>query len=62
MDVSKCFIIPNAKGSPIDPTSRDGVVTKLGIDATRPLKGRFPQIDFNEGIGGVDLSKIFKEI
>jgi 2,5-furandicarboxylate decarboxylase 1 len=60
-DVSKCFIIPNAKGSPIDPTSRGGVVTKLGIDATRPLDGRFPRIDFNEGLGGIDLSKIFKE-
>jgi 2,5-furandicarboxylate decarboxylase 1 len=62
MDVSKCFIIHNAKGSPIDPTSRNGVVTKIGIDATRPLKGRCPQIDFGEGLGGVDLSKIFQEI
>jgi 2,5-furandicarboxylate decarboxylase 1 len=62
MDVSKCFIIHNAKGSPIDPTSRNGVVTKIGIDATRPLKGRCPQIDFSEGLDGVDLSKIFQEI
>jgi 2,5-furandicarboxylate decarboxylase 1 len=61
MDLSKCFIIPNAKGSPIDPTSRGGVVTKIGIDATRPLKSRFGRIDFNEGLGGIDLSKIFKE-
>lgn len=62
MDVSKCFIIHNAKGSPIDPTSRNGVVTKIGIDATRSLKGRCPQIDFSEGLGSVDLSKIFQEI
>lgn len=62
MDVSKCFIIHNAKGSPIDPTSRNGVVTKIGIDATRPLKGRCPQIDFSEGLGGIDLSKIFQKI
>jgi 2,5-furandicarboxylate decarboxylase 1 len=61
MDVSKCFIIPNAKGSPIDPMSRNGVVTKIGIDATRPLKGRFPQINFNEGLGEIDLSRIFRE-
>lgn len=62
MDPSQCFIIYNAKGSPIDPTSRNGVVTKIGIDATRPLRGRYPQIDFREGLGGVDLSNIFPEI
>jgi hypothetical protein len=37
------------------------VVTKIGIDATRPLKGRFPQIDFNQRLDGIDLAKIFKE-
>ncbi len=62
MDISKCFIIHNAKGSPIDPTSRNGVVTKIGIDATRPLKSKLPRIDFNEDLGSVDLSKIFKDI
>ncbi|MEW6334319.1 MAG: UbiD family decarboxylase [Thermodesulfobacteriota bacterium] len=62
MDPSKCFIIHNAKGSPIDPTSRNGVVTKIGIDATRPLRGRYPQIDFSEGLDGVDLSKVFPGI
>jgi len=30
------FIVPNAKGSPLDPTVRDpALVTKVGIDATR---------------------------
>jgi 2,5-furandicarboxylate decarboxylase 1 len=62
MDISKCFIIHNAKGSPIDPTSRNGVVTKIGIDATRPLKSKYPRINFNEGLGNVDLSKYFKDI
>jgi len=60
MNISKCFIIHNAKGSPIDPMSRDGVVTKIGIDATRDLKSKFPQINFNEGLDSIDLSKLFK--
>jgi 2,5-furandicarboxylate decarboxylase 1 len=34
------FIIKNAKGHPLDPTAHDGyVVSKVGIDATKPLKG-----------------------
>jgi UbiD family decarboxylase len=59
MDMGKCFVMPNAKGSPIDPTSRNGVVTKIGIDATRPLKGKFGRIDFNEGLDGIDLDRFF---
>ncbi len=59
-DVSKCFIMHNAKGSPIDPMSRGGVVTKIGIDATRDLKSRFSRINFNEGLDSIDLSKLFK--
>jgi 2,5-furandicarboxylate decarboxylase 1 len=60
MDISKCFIIHNAKGSPIDPMSRNGVVTKIGIDATRQLTSKFPRINFNEGLSSIDLSKVFK--
>lgn len=59
-DSSKCFIIHNAKGSPIDPMSRNGVVTKIGIDATRDLSSKFPQINFNEGLDSIDLSKMFE--
>lgn len=59
MDVSKCFIIGSAKGSPIDPTSREGVVTKIGIDATRQLKSKFARINFNEGLDSIDLPAIF---
>lgn len=34
------FIIRRAKGSPLDPTASEGyLVTKIGIDATRPLVG-----------------------
>jgi 2,5-furandicarboxylate decarboxylase 1 len=62
MDVSKCFIINNAKGSPIDPAARNGIVTKIGIDATRKLNSKFARINFNEGLNSIDLSKIFKDI
>jgi 2,5-furandicarboxylate decarboxylase 1 len=60
MDVNKCFIIPNAKGSPIDPTSRNGVVTKIAIDATRALDSKFKRINFNEGLDEIDLTEFFK--
>ena len=59
-DISRCFIIHNAKGSPIDPMSRNGVVTKIGIDATRPLDNKFRRINFNEELNSIDLSKLFK--
>jgi UbiD family decarboxylase len=29
--------IPNVRGSSLDPSSRDGLTTKMGIDATKPL-------------------------
>lgn len=40
-------IVANAQGSKLDPSSRDGVTTKLGIDATVPLSapdGKFTRI------------------
>jgi 2,5-furandicarboxylate decarboxylase 1 len=60
LDVNKCFVIPNAKGSPIDPTSRNGVVTKIAIDATRALDSKFKRIHFNEGLAEMDLTKFFR--
>lgn len=52
------FMIKNAKGHPLDPTASDGyVVTKVGIDATKPLKG-FPETVSVPGVEDVDLSKI----
>ncbi|HEY8462744.1 MAG TPA: UbiD family decarboxylase [Bacillota bacterium] len=60
IDTNKCFIIPNAKGSPIDPASRNGVVTKIAIDATRPLDSKFKRINYNEGLNEINLDKYFK--
>jgi UbiD family decarboxylase len=38
------ILIPNSRGSTLDPSSHegDGTTTKVGIDATMPLKGREP--------------------
>ena len=43
-------LIRNARGSTLDPSSRDGLTSKMGIDATKPLnagmeyeRGRLPQ-------------------
>ena len=33
-------IIENARGSTLDPSSIDGLTTKIGIDATAPIKER----------------------
>lgn len=30
-------IIPNARGSSLDPSGKDGLTAKWGIDATKPL-------------------------
>jgi 2,5-furandicarboxylate decarboxylase 1 len=61
MRPENCFIIHNAKGSPIDPTNRAGLVTKIAIDATRPLVSKTKNIDFSAGLDEVDLTKIFVE-
>jgi UbiD family decarboxylase len=36
------FVVPNAMGAILDPSSRDGETAKVGIDATRPSPG-FPE-------------------
>jgi 2,5-furandicarboxylate decarboxylase 1 len=44
---SDFVIVSNAQGSKLDPSSRDGVTTKLGIDATIPFSappGKFARI------------------
>lgn len=52
------FIIKNAKGHPLDPTAYNGyVVTKVGIDATKPLKD-FPETVSVPGVDDVDLEKL----
>jgi len=55
----RCFIMPYAKGDPTDPTSREGVVSKIGIDATRPVGRKLDRIDWKEGFDKVDLGLIF---
>ena len=51
-------IIKNAKGQPLDPTAYNGYgVTKVGIDATKPLKD-FPETVSVPGVDDVDLEKL----
>lgn len=61
MDTSKCFIMRHAKGSPIDPTSRNGVVTKVAIDATRLLNSQVKKVDYGEGLEQIDLNYFFED-
>lgn len=52
------FMIKNAKGHPLDPTAYNGyVVTKVGIDATKPLKD-FPETVEVPGVDEVDLDRL----
>ena len=51
-------MIKNAKGHPLDPTAYNGyVVTKVGIDATKPLKD-FPETVEVPGTDEVDLDRL----
>lgn len=52
------FMIKNAKGHPLDPTAYNGyVVTKVGIDATKPLKD-FPETVEVPGTEDADLEEL----
>lgn len=61
MDTSKCFMIRHAKGSPIDPTSCNGIVTKVAIDATRSLNNPVKKVNYSEGLEQIDLKFYFAE-
>jgi 2,5-furandicarboxylate decarboxylase 1 len=51
------FMIRNAKGHPLDPIAKkDMLVTKVGIDATKPLAG-YPETIRVPGSDEIDLSK-----
>lgn len=51
------FVIPNAKTNALDPTvENELLVTKIGIDATKPLVG-FPETVRIPGVQELDLSK-----
>ncbi len=55
--LGNAFIIPNAKTNALDPTvENELLVTKVGIDATKPLAG-FPETVRVPGVDKVDLSK-----
>ena len=56
------FVIPNAKGSPLDPVAVDHfLVTKVGIDATKPLIG-FPEGVKVPGSEEVDLDGLLSDL
>jgi 2,5-furandicarboxylate decarboxylase 1 len=59
MRPENCFMINRAKGSPIDPTARNGMVTKIGIDATKPAGTQSRKISYSDGLDEIDLKKIF---
>lgn len=58
MRMENCFVMGRAKGSPIDPTQRQGLVTKLAIDATRSLTEPMERIDYNDGLDEVNLDQL----
>ncbi|WP_258359274.1 UbiD family decarboxylase [Moorella sulfitireducens] len=56
------IIIPGAKGHPLDPTAKNGyIVTKIGIDATKPLTG-YPETIKVPGVDQIDLKKILNSL
>jgi len=51
------FLIRNAKGHPLDPTARKGIlVDKVGIDATKPLSD-YPETVRVPGVDEIDLDQ-----
>jgi len=45
------IIIPEVRGQPIDPSSKEGfLTTKIGMDATRPMRDGFEKVDVSEEI------------
>ena len=54
------LVVTNSQGSKLDPSTRDGVGAKMGIDATKPLdaqKMKFKRIRV-QGEENVDLQKV----
>ena len=45
------IVIPDLRGQPIDPSSKEGfLTTKIGLDATRPKKDGFEKVDVPEDV------------
>ena len=56
-------VIPESQGSKLDPSTRDGVGAKMGLDATKPLAAepmRFTRIRV-PGEDEVDLARVVTE-
>lgn len=55
------FVVPNAKGHPLDPTATSSyVVTKIGIDATKPLHA-FPETVRVPGSDQINIEGLFTD-
>ena len=55
-------IVPESQGSKLDPSNRDGVGAKMGIDATKPLAA--PEMTFKRirvpGEEDIDVAEVLK--
>jgi 2,5-furandicarboxylate decarboxylase 1 len=55
-------IVPESQGSKLDPSNRDGVGAKMGMDATKPLAA--PEMHFKRihvpGEEGIDVDELLK--
>jgi 2,5-furandicarboxylate decarboxylase 1 len=56
------IILPDLRGQPIDPSSKEGfLTTKLGMDATRPKKEGFEKVDVPKEVRS-QLNSILKNL
>ena len=56
------LVVSGAQGSKLDPSSRDGISAKMGIDATKPVEAevmRFKRIH-QRGLERVDLARVLE--
>ena len=55
-------IVPESQGSKLDPSNRDGVGAKMGLDATKPLAA--PEMDFKRihvpGEEAIDVAEVLR--
>lgn len=56
------IVVPDLRGQPIDPSSKEGfLTTKIGMDATRPKKEGFEKVDVPKEVKS-QLSSILKNL
>ena len=55
-------IVPESQGSKLDPSNRDGVGAKMGLDATKPLSA--PEMTFKRirvpGEEAIDVAEVLR--